>query len=448
MQNAREVIKQFYFQEQIPKEGAKISVAYHQFFSGYYNPMYDDLRRMIHFGTGEDKFPVGYSKLHTDGSPFYAAIEKGDNYKSDCVVAPVWYAPPLAEAMDSITDMGNAFTQSQRKEYDEETLTHRFLCVYPYAELRQDDNSPLYLRSYCNHNYTAREAVTAQKLAAMTRAVGVTEQIFLEPHSEKAIRFFQENETLCLTAAPVFAKWLLERNLVTEKTAIVALDLGAAQKCVQLAEILKRETGWEIDIVVLGKKRSGHSEVGKQDFMTGNLKDKDTAIIFDDCVASAGSILNTAKSLKNFNVKVIPAITHGILCGKYVENITGAIDLETIPAFAVTNSLPQAQRASYLPISSLNVLPIQEMLAFFAREVALRSINEVKNDPRFADYVLTPKSKLQVGLELGIPFEQIAHSLELEENSTAMVMETLRLPAPLFKKLPASLWRKILLIFS
>jgi phosphoribosylpyrophosphate synthetase len=447
MPPAAEVFVPLPFNEQAPQENQRISVAYHQFFSGYYNRMYDDLRAMIRFGTGEDKFPVGYSKLHTDGSPFYAAIEKSDEYKSDCVIAPVWYAPPLNISLHSIFEMANAFTKSRRNEYGEETLANRFLAVYPYAELRQDDNSPLYLRSYCRDGYTAREAVTAQILAETTRASGVTEQIFIEPHSEKAMRFFKEDETLCLTAAPVFAKWLLENNLVNEKTAVCALDLGAAQKCQHLASILKRATGWEIDVVILGKKRSGHSEVGEQDFILGNLENKTTAILFDDLVASAGSILKTAQSLRSINVKVIPCITHGILCGKYVENITGSIELGTIPTFAITNSLPQAQRASYLPITSLEVLPIQQMLAFFAREVALRSINEVKNDPRFVDYVLTPKSKLQVGLELGIPFDKITHALELEENSVAMVAEALRLPTSIFEQLPKSLRQKIRAIF-
>lgn len=436
------------FEKQIPRENQRISVAYHQYFSGYYNRMYDELIEAIRFGVAGDKFPLGYSKFHTDGSEFYAAIDKCDNCKSDCVVAPVWFAPPLAKSLLSIFEMASAFTKSKRVEYGEETLTNRFLAVYPYAELRQDDNSPLYLRSYCRDGYTAREANTAQTLAETTRASGVTEQIFLDPHSEKAMRFLREDKTLCLTAAPLFAKWLLEKNLVSEKTAIVALDLGAAQKCQHLANILRRLTGWKIEVVILGKKRSGHSEVGEQDFILGSLKDKTTAILFDDCVASAGSILKTAKSLQSLKVQVIPCITHGILCGKYVENITDAIAIGTIPVFAITNSLPQAQRASYLPISSLEVLPVQDMLAFFAREVALRSINEVKNDPRFKDYVLTPNSKLQVGLELGIPFDKITEALELEENSPAMIQEALRLPSRSFEKLPIELRQKIRAIFS
>ncbi len=347
--------------------------------------------------------------------------------------------------------------KAARAEYGEETFTNRFLAVFPYAELRQDDNSPLYLRSYCPDGYTARESVTAETFAATIKAAGVTESIFLDPHSEKALRHFAGMETLCLTAAPLFADWLLKKPedgeaLINKNnyktTAFVPLDLGAAQKNMHLAKIIKERTGWDIRVVALGKKRSGHSEVGEQDILCGNLEGIENVFLFDDSGASFGSILKTAKSLKVS--RVIPCISHGVLCGKYLENIMSAVNLGVVPKFAITNSLPQADRVGSLPISEslIDVLPVENMMAFFAREVALRSIKEVKEDPRFWEYVLTPKSKLQVGLELGIPFETITHSLELEPNSVPLIEEALRLPVSVREKLPEDLRKRINSIFE
>lgn len=322
----------------------------------------------------------------------------------------------------------------------------------PYAELRQDQNSSGYLRTYWPEPREAREAISAQKFANCIAACGVTEGIFLDPHSEIAIRHFENNKTktLCLTAAPLFADWLLsdKNKLVNEKTVIVALDIGAAQKCMHLASILEARTGFKIDVIVLGKKRSGHSEVGQQDLIYGSFVGKDNAIIFDDVVASAGSILKTAKSLLSQGIKsVTPAITHGVLCGKYVENITEAQKLGVINKFAITNSLPQANDVEFLPIG-LEVLEIEEMLSFFSRQSALYSIETVKNDLRFKDYVLTPKSKLQVILELGIPYENILEILDIDPGTPVIVQEALRLPKEIREKLPEEIKHKIKQIFD
>ncbi len=440
--------------EQMPPEGKKISVAYHLNFSNYYHNLYCELISRLHFGQPTDydgkKMPIGLTMKHTDGALFYAALEGENHFFSDAVVAPVWFAPPLDETLFSIFEMANAFKKSRRIEYGEKPFAKRFIGLFPYAELREDQNSAGYLRSYWPAPRQAREAVTAQIFADTIAGAGVTEGIFLDVHSEIAMRHFTNMETLCLTSAPIFADWLLDNKLITadnyKTAALVALDIGALQKNLHLSEVIKRKTGWEIKVALLGKKRSGHSEVGKQELLMGSLDGVQTAILFDDIVASAGSILKTAKSMVEKGVKkVIPCIAHGVLCGKYAENITGAIATGVIPKFAITNSLPQANDMDFLPIG-LDVLPVEDMLAFFGREVALRSIKDVKEDPRFQDYVLTPKSKLHVGLKIGVPFETLVDAIEIDMNSSAMLDEILRLPPDLQKKLPEFLQQKLTII--
>jgi phosphoribosylpyrophosphate synthetase len=440
---------------EINLENKRISTAYHPYFSRFYHDMYSHLMGMISFNEkiphlGGKRLPIGYEATHTDGSDFYAALEGETNWKSDCVIAPCWFAPPLALSDWAIRDMADTFTQSKKTEYDEEVLTHRFQIVMPYAELRQDQNSSSYLRTYWAGPLQAREAITADMFTGAIAAAGTTEAILLEPHSEIAMRHFTKHKinTLCLTAAPLFADWIVHNNLVNEKSIVVALDIGAAQKCMHLAEILGKRTGKKIEVVVLGKKRSGHSEVGQQDLLIGSFVEKDNAIIFDDLVASGGSILKTAKSLTEQGIKsVTPIITHGVLCGKYVENITEAQKMGIIKKFAVSNSLPQANDAEFLAIG-LEVLEVEEMLAFFSRQTAITSIDTVKNDPRFKDYVMTPKPKMQVGLELNLPFEKILQILDINPESSVVIEEALRLPPEIRKKLPEEIQTKLKNIFE
>ena len=70
----------------------------------------------------------------------------------------------------------------------------------------------------------------------------------------------------------------------------------------------------------------------------GDVKDK-TAIIVDDIVATAGSLVESVASLKkNHGVKeVYAAITHGILSGPAIERIRGCSELKEL---IISDSVP------------------------------------------------------------------------------------------------------------
>jgi phosphoribosylpyrophosphate synthetase len=397
-------------EQQVPQEGARIATAYHPYFSGFYNHLYVSLLdniRSRNFQTNnqdfqEKPYPIAHATEHSDGSSFYAALEKDGFQRPDAIVAPAWFAPPLEESLFHLVEMADAFTQSQLEGVDESTITDRFIAVLPYAELREDDNSPLYLRKdYTAYPESAREAVTARIFANSLASNGVTDAIFIDPHSEKGMRHFKDINTLCLTAAPLFVDHLIENNYIDESTELVALDIGAAQKCFHMAKIIYQRTGISVQVTILNKARSGHGEVDKQEIIYGDPKGK-KVIIFDESVASGGSIVTTSKTLvKAGSKEIIPCITHPILCGKYSRNIQQGTRTGIMPVFLTTNTLPQSRRVDYMSIG-LEVLPIDKMLAFFARQVAITSIEAVKSDPSFSDYILTPIPKTQLIEDLNL----------------------------------------------
>lgn len=386
-------------EQQRAPEGSRISVAYYDGFSRYYHEFYSQLLKHLYFdGPAETldgkHFPVGYTKHHIDDAHFYAILDRSNSPHPDCVIAPVWFAPPMDKSLLHILLMANAATQSGSDT--EPPFTNRFLALFPYAELRQDRNSPPAMRTY-RPEETAYEAITAQILAQSLKASGVTEAIFLDPHSHQAINYFDTAgiKTLCLTAAPIFADWLMAHHHVDADTDVVGLDEGSAQKCLHLQTILRQKTNLPIGLSVLRKHRSGHSEVDQETLIVGNPKGK-KAIIFDDIGASFESILATSDALIQYECPlVVPCLTHAVFAGKYLENITKAANRGIISRVAVTNSLPQSDSANFLPVP-IDVLPVEQMLAFFAREVAISSIAEVKANPRYQDFILTPRPKDQV----------------------------------------------------
>ncbi len=389
-------------EHQHPPEGQRISVAYHPYFSKYHHDFY---RRIVNLAATDEnnqtipgrRLPIGHTDRFSDNSPLYAALERDSNFRSDCVIAPMWLAPPFPEAMWSIFEVGNAFTQSRHS--NEQTLTDRLIAVLPYAELREDVNSPKRMRKYWQQE--AREAVTAQIAAYTMASVGYSEVIFTHPHSKEAVDFFEENmETLCLSTAPIAADWLIKYGWVDGNTDIVALDIGAAQACHNLVNILNYRTNLNIGLTVLKKDRPEAGKVTSQDIVLGNPQGKRT-IVYDDVGASFQSMLTTGKGLHSYgSPETIVVLSHGVLSGEYMKNLAAIGDVGTIKALIYTNSLPQAaEKQHFLPIS-VEVIEIEEMLAFFAREVAFKSMQAVKEDPQLQDYILAPRNKHEVLEEL------------------------------------------------
>lgn len=388
-------------EEQAAPEGQRISVAYHPYFSRYHHDLHRSLVDLIATNDTAEappgrRYPIGYRKSFPDSSPLYAVLERRKNFHSDSIIAPAWIAPPIPDAVWSVVEMSNAFTQSRTGE--EDVLSDRFILLLPYAELRQDKNTSRDQRTYWEEE--AREAISAQLIANILGSNGVSEAIILQPHSAEALAYFDRwMDTLSLSASPLFAQWLVQKNYVDNHTVVLGLDEGGAQEAQHTAGILTKLTGYDVGVAVLRKDRPEAGSVRSSDLIVGDPGGK-RVIVRDDLVSSASSLLTTAGALHKFGCReVINCITHGVLSGDYLRNIAAAQKLGIIRDFAITNSLPQAEDAPFMPLR-LEVLNIDEMLAFFARQVAISSIQEVKTDPQWQDYILTPRPKGEVIEEL------------------------------------------------
>jgi ribose-phosphate pyrophosphokinase len=87
----------------------------------------------------------------------------------------------------------------------------------------------------------------------------------------------------------------------------------------------------------------------------GNVKDK-TCIIVDDIIDSGGTIVNSAKALKNRGAKEVYAyITHGVLSGDAVKKIQKSIIKKLIITDSIDNQIKvnKAKNIEVLTVSNL-----------------------------------------------------------------------------------------------
>ena len=87
----------------------------------------------------------------------------------------------------------------------------------------------------------------------------------------------------------------------------------------------------------------------------GNVKGK-TCIIVDDIIDSGGTIVNSAKALKDRGAKeVYVYITHGVLTGEAVDKIKKSTIKNLVITDTIDNQekIKKAKNIEVLPISSL-----------------------------------------------------------------------------------------------
>lgn len=200
-----------------------------------------------------------------------------------------------------------------------------------------------------------RIPVTAKLMAQILEAAGVTRVITCDLHNPAIQAYFN------VTCDRLTAEFLLEdyfkaKNL--EDMVIVATDAGSSKKAYKYSEF------FNCPIALVDKRRDANDDRAIAGTIIGDVKNKN-AIIFDDEIATAGSMMETVKVLQKFGAKNIYAGgTHGILSGPAIERIKNS----GIKEMVVTNTVPVPEEKRIENITVLSIAPL------FAE--AIRRINE------------------------------------------------------------------------
>ena len=214
---------------------------------------------------------------------------------------------------------------------------------------------PYYIYSRSDKKDQSRVPVTAKLLAQLIEAAGIDRVLTCDLHNLAIQSYFNINVDV------LTAKFELERYFDSKDIkdkVVVATDAGSSKKAYKYAEHFK------CPIALIDKRRDGNDDKAIATSVIGEIKGKN-ALIFDDEVDTAGSIMETVKVIRKFGAKdIYVACTHGVLSGPAIERIKECDVKEVV----VTDTIPLTEEKQ---IDKIKVVSLAKLFA-----EAIKRINE------------------------------------------------------------------------
>ena len=186
---------------------------------------------------------------------------------------------------------------------------------------------PYFIYSRSDKNDQPRIPVTAKLLAQLIEAAGADRILTCDLHNTAIQSYFNINCDV-LTGRFLLQKYF--DGLDIDNKVVVATDAGSSKKAYKYAE------HFGCPIALVDKRRDGNNDKAIATSVIGDIKGKN-ALIFDDEVDTAGSIMETVNLIKEFGAKdVYVGCTHGVLSGPAIERIKGS----EIKELVMTNTIP------------------------------------------------------------------------------------------------------------
>ncbi len=186
---------------------------------------------------------------------------------------------------------------------------------------------PYYIYSRSDKKDQPRIPVTAKLLAELIEAAGANRVLTCDLHNKAIQAYFNINCDV-LTGQSLLQKYFDEKEL--KDIVVVATDAGSSKKAYKYAEHFK------CPIALVDKRRDGNNDKAIASSVIGEIRDKN-ALIFDDEIDTAGSIMETVEVIKKAGAKdIYVGCTHGILSGPAIERIKKSDVKEVV----MTNTVP------------------------------------------------------------------------------------------------------------
>lgn len=202
---------------------------------------------------------------------------------------------------------------------------------------------PYYGYSRQDRKTRSRQPITAKLVANLLEVAGADRVITIDLHASQIQGFF-DIPTDNLNANKVIEKYVKE-NMDIENIVVVSPDHGGVKRARKLAKSFNNAP-----IAIVDKRRPAANQVEVQHII-GDVKDK-TAIMIDDIVDTAGTLIAAAKGLVDAGVKECYAIcVHGVLSEPAIERIENSV----IKKLIVTDTikLPQKKQSSKIEVISI-----------------------------------------------------------------------------------------------
>jgi ribose-phosphate pyrophosphokinase len=204
-----------------------------------------------------------------------------------------------------------------------------------------------------------REPITAKLVANLLVSAGANRVLTMDLHAGQIQGFF-DIPVDQLEGVTILSNYMKEKNL--DKVVVISPDVGGTARAREFSGRLAKP------IAIIDKYRSAFDEVEIM-HIVGEVKDK-TAIIVDDLIDTAASIIRGTQALLNAGAKeVYVCATHPVFAGPAKERIEKSLHDGLFKEVVVTNTIPIDNNKS---IPGIKILSVAEIFA--------EAINRIHNN--------------------------------------------------------------------
>jgi ribose-phosphate pyrophosphokinase len=214
---------------------------------------------------------------------------------------------------------------------------------------------PYYCYARQDRKDKPRVPISAKLVADLLETAGASRALTLDLHAPQIQGYF-DVPVDHLFASPVLVEYFRHKDL--PNLTVVSPDAGGVER----ARFFAKKLGVPLAIV---DKRRVDIDVSEVMNLIGDIRGR-SALIVDDIIDTAGTLVKTAEALLNEGAtQVFAACTHAVLSGPAVERIANSQIKEVV----ATDSVPLCEAGRLM--GKITVLSVAELLAR-----GIRSIHE------------------------------------------------------------------------
>jgi len=271
-------------------------------------------------------FPDGETKV---------AIEEDVRGRDIFVVQPT--CPPVNQNLIELLVILDAFKRSSAQ---------RVTAVIPYYGYARQDRKD-----------QGRVPITAKLVADLLTKAGADRVLALDLHAAQIQGFF-DIPVDHLYAVPVISEYFLTLGISPDDFVILSPDEGNIKKSL----IYQNKLGGQFAIV--DKRRLSATETNQAAIIGASLKGK-VAVIFDDMISTAGTLVGTAEAARaNGARRILACATHGVFCGDAIQKLRSS----PIEQIIITDTIPLGEDKR---LPTIHQVSVAELLARAIRSVHL-----------------------------------------------------------------------------
>jgi ribose-phosphate pyrophosphokinase len=210
-----------------------------------------------------------------------------------------------------------------------------------------------------------REPIAARLMADIIATAGATRVLLVDVHVQTIQGFFNLPVDH-LPAGPLFAQYFRAQGLGDGNTVVVSPDVGGVGRASAFADRLGAT------LAIIAKRRPEPNECEVIDVI-GDVEGK-RAIMVDDMVDTAGSLVSGAQALKDRGAtEVYACASHGLLSGPAIARLQES----PIKKLLITDTIPLAEEKHIAQVEVLSVAPmLAEAIRRIHSELSLSTIFE------------------------------------------------------------------------